>query len=60
VLTTTYKILSNILVTSIPPYENEITGDKQCEFCNNRSTTDQIFCIFQTPEKKWKYNGTLH
>jgi hypothetical protein len=25
---------------------------------NNRSTTDQIFCIRQTLEKKWEYNET--
>jgi hypothetical protein len=22
--------------------------------------TDQIFCIWQIPEKKWGYNGTVH
>jgi purine nucleoside phosphorylase len=26
----------------------------------NRSTTDQIFCIHQTLEKKWEYNETVH
>jgi hypothetical protein len=27
---------------------------------HNRSTTDQIFCIRQIPEKKWEYNETVH
>jgi hypothetical protein len=35
-------------------------GDHQCEFWHNRSTTDQIFCIWQILEKKWKYNGKVH
>jgi hypothetical protein len=26
----------------------------------NRSTTDQIFCIRQTLEKKWKEDKTVH
>jgi hypothetical protein len=32
------------------------------QMCNsyNRSTTDQIFCIRQTLEKKWEYNETVH
>jgi uncharacterized protein (DUF302 family) len=25
-----------------------------------RSTTDQIFCIYQTLEKKWEYSETVH
>jgi hypothetical protein len=39
---------------------NEIIGDHQCGFCRNRSTTDQIFYIWQILEKKWEYNGTVH
>jgi len=26
----------------------------------NKSTTYQIFCIYQTLEKKWKYDGTVY
>jgi hypothetical protein len=29
-------------------------------FDNNRSTTDQIFCICQIPERKWEYNETVY
>jgi hypothetical protein len=42
------------------PYSDEIIGDHQCGFQRNRSTTDQIFYIRQTLEKKWEYNGTVH
>jgi len=34
------------------PYVEEITGDHQCGFWRNRPTTDHIFCICQTLEKK--------
>jgi sorting nexin-29 len=59
-LSTAYKILSNILLARLTPYVNEVTGDHQCGFHCNRSTTDQIFYIWQILEKKWKYNGTVH
>jgi hypothetical protein len=39
---------------------DEIIGDHQCGFRCNRSTTDQIFCIRQILDKKWKYNETVH
>ena len=51
-LPTTYKILSNILLLRLIPYAIlEITGDHQCGFRRNRSTTDHIFCIRQILEK---------
>jgi hypothetical protein len=43
-LRTTYKILSNIILSKLTPYVDEITGDHQCGFRRNRSTTDQKFC----------------
>jgi sorting nexin-29 len=58
-LSTTYKILSNILLARLTPYMNEIIGD-QCGFHRNRFTMDQIFYIQQILEKKWEYNGTVH
>jgi hypothetical protein len=51
-LSTSYKILSNILLSSLSPYIEEITEDNQHGFQHNRSTTDQIFCIHQILEKK--------
>jgi len=55
-LPTTYKILSNILLSRLIPYVKEIIGDHQCGFRRNRSTIDNIFCIRQILEKKWEYN----
>jgi hypothetical protein len=59
-LSTSYKILSNILLTKLTPYADEIIGDHQHGFQCKRSTTDQIFYIPQILEKKWEYNGTVH
>jgi hypothetical protein len=57
---TSYNILSNILLSRLTPYVDEIIGDHQCGFRRNRSTTNKIFCIRQILEKKWVYNGTVH
>jgi len=59
-LPTTYKILSNILLSRLIPYAKEIVGDQQCGFRRNRSTIDHIFCIRQILEKKWEYNEPVH
>jgi hypothetical protein len=59
-LSTAYKILTNILLVRLTPYVNKVIGDHQCGFCHNRSTMDQIFYIRQILEKKWEYNGTVH
>jgi hypothetical protein len=45
------KMLSNIFLSRLVPYIDEITWDHQCGFRSNRSTTDQIFCIRQIPKK---------
>jgi len=41
----TYKSVSNILLSKLTPYAEEIIGDHQCGFRRNRSPTDHIFCI---------------
>jgi hypothetical protein len=41
------------------PYVDKITGDHQCGFQSNRSTTDQIFCIRQLLGKNLEYNDTI-
>jgi hypothetical protein len=53
-LPTTYKILSNILLSRLIPYAEKIMGNHQCGFRRNSSTTDHIrvFCIRQILEKK--------
>jgi len=50
-LPTTYKILSNVLLSRLIPYAKEFIGDNQCGFRRNRSTIDHIFCIRQILEK---------
>jgi hypothetical protein len=55
-LSTSYKILSNIILSGLNPYIDEGIGDHQCGSRYKRSTTYQIFCIRQILEKKWEYN----
>jgi len=55
-----HKMLSNILLSRLFPYAEEVIGDHQCGFRRNRSTTDHIFCIRQILEKKWEYNEAVH
>ena len=60
-LPTVYKILSNILLSRITPYAEEIIGDHQCEFQCNRLTADHILCIRKIFKKKKKYyNEAVH
>jgi hypothetical protein len=59
-LSISYKILSNILLSRLSPYIDEIIGDHQCGFQRNRSTIGQIFYIHQILEKKWEHNETVH
>jgi hypothetical protein len=59
-LLTSHNILSNILISRLSSYIDEVIGDLQCGFRHNRSTTDQIFYIRQILEKKWEYNETVH
>jgi hypothetical protein len=51
-LSTAYKILSNILLARLTPYVNEIIGYHQCGFHHDRSTMYQIFYIWQILGKK--------
>jgi hypothetical protein len=48
-LSTSYKILLNILLARLTPYADEIMGDHQCGFPHN-TPTDQISYIRQTME----------
>ena len=59
ILLSTYKIFSNILLSRLTPYAEEITGDHQCGFQCNRSLTDHIFCIHQILEKKWEHTDAV-
>jgi hypothetical protein len=59
-LSTSYKIVSNIILSRLDLYIDEITGDHQCGFQHNRLTTIRFFCIHQILEKKWEYNETVN
>jgi hypothetical protein len=50
-LSTSHKMLSNILLSRLSPYVDDASGDNQCGFRRNRSTSDQIVCIRQILEK---------
>jgi len=53
-LSTTYKILTSIVLSKLTPYSQTLSGDHQFGFRCNRSTTDRKFCIRQILEKKWE------
>jgi hypothetical protein len=58
-LSTAFKILSNILLPNLTPYAQEITLDHQCGFRCNSSTTDYIFYICYILGKKWEYSAAV-
>jgi hypothetical protein len=57
---TTYKILSNILLSRLASYADDIIGDNRRGYRRNGSTTDHIFNTRQILEKKWEYNQVVH
>ena len=59
-LSTIYKIVSCILLSSSKPYAEEITVYHCCGVEYNRSTADHILCIHQVLEIKWEYNEAVH
>ena len=58
-LSTTYKILSKLLLLRPAPYAEEVIGDHQCGFALNRSTNDPIFCIRQIRGLTIKFANSL-
>jgi hypothetical protein len=59
-LSASYKILLNSLLSRLSSCMDEIIGDHQCWFRHNRSTTNQIFCIHQILEKQLEYSEKVH
>jgi hypothetical protein len=54
-LSTRYKTLSNILLSRLTPYAEEIIGGSSMWIL-----TQQVnFCIFQIIKKKWEYNEVV-
>jgi hypothetical protein len=54
-LSTSYKILSNILFARITPYADEIIGDHQHKFQCNRSMTDKC----SISGRYWRKTGSV-
>jgi hypothetical protein len=63
-LSTSYKTLSNILLSRLSVYVDEVIWDHECGFRRNRSTTDYSFCILQILENKmgvqWDSTSAVH
>ncbi|XP_025406282.1 uncharacterized protein LOC112680412 [Sipha flava] len=59
-LNTSYKMLSNILLTRIKPYLREIIGDYQGGFMTGKSTQDQIHVIKQMIKKSHEFDKDIH
>lgn len=59
-LSTTYKILSKIILSRIEKYVASIVGEHQAGFMAGRSTTDQIFILKEIASKYWEYNKDLY
>jgi hypothetical protein len=51
-LSTSYKILSNILLLRLSPYIDEIIGDHQCGFRRN----NQLLIRFSALDRYWRKN----
>jgi hypothetical protein len=56
-LSTAYKIVSNILLARLTQDVIEITGAHQCGLHHNRCIINQIFHICQILEKNWSTVG---
>jgi len=52
-LSNTYLLLSNILLSNLTPYSEESFGDRHWGFRRNR-TTDHKFCIRQMSVEEWE------
>jgi hypothetical protein len=59
-LSVSNKIVSNIILSSLIPFADQITGNHECRFRRNMSETDQIFYIRHMPEKQWENNGVQY
>jgi len=60
IFSSTYAILSSILVSRLTPCAEEIIEKHQSGFGSNKSITDHLFYIRQILEKKWENNEAVH
>lgn len=58
-LCTAYKILFNVLLNRLIPYEKDIVGEYQAGFTKGKSTLDQIHIAEQLMEKSYEFNQDL-
>ena len=57
---TSYKSISNVLLSRLNLYAEEIIGDRQCRFRSNTSIADYIFYVRKILEKKQEFNEAVH
>jgi sorting nexin-29 len=55
-----YKIIAAVITKRLNQYAEELIGEYQNGFCNNRSTTNNIFVMRQIFEKCHEYNIELY
>jgi len=60
ILSGTYTILSNTLLSRLTLYAGKTIGDHQYGYRRNMSTTDHTCCVRQMLEKKWEYSEAVH
>jgi hypothetical protein len=59
-LSTSYNIVSSILLSRLSPNIDEIIWDHHHYFHHNESSNDQTFCICQILKKEWEYIYTVY
>lgn len=55
-LSTSYKVLSKIILKRIETYTDSLIEEHQSGFIKGRSTTDQLFIVKETIAKYWEFN----
>jgi hypothetical protein len=59
-LSTSYKTVSNILLSRLSPYIEELIGDHQCGFIVIDQLLIRFLHLSDTGGKKWEYDDTVH
>jgi hypothetical protein len=60
IFSSTYTILSSILLSRLTPCAEEIIEKHQSGFRRNRAITNHLLCLRQILEKKWGKNEAVH
>lgn len=59
-LSTAYKVATNIIRNKLEESAESIIGEYQAGFRPGRSTTEQLFTVRQVCEKFWEYNIDIY